>query len=327
VSRSRSFVAVASLLVLVALIAPAAAAPRIEPVPRLGHVFVIIGENTSRSQLSATKAPFQVGTLKPASAWLTDYSATTHWSTANYIAMTSGQYTDCEQLDLGPADCHQGVENIFHELTAAGISWQEWNESMPEPCALESAGKSVDGNSYRVKHNPAVYYDNVEGTGGTWSATDRSSECLDQVIPTGGTGFNDMQGFEGALMHRTFARFNFIVPNQCEDGHDNCPPKGNGITAYDGFLAREVPLIQDVMGPNDLLIVTYDEGQGAGPNHGDKFGGGNVAFAVYGALVAPGVYKESSNHYGLLRTLEDGFRTGTHAGAAATTYPIGTIWK
>ena len=139
--------------------------PEAQPVARLGHVFVIIGENTSRSQLTASKAPFQIETLKPTSAWLTNYSATTHWSTANYIAMTSGQYTDCEQLDLGPADCHQGVENIFHELSVAGVSWQEWNESMPEPCALESVGKSVDGNCYRVKHNPAVYYDNVEGLG------------------------------------------------------------------------------------------------------------------------------------------------------------------
>jgi hypothetical protein len=327
VTKKRLLVIVVSLAAMTALLVPAAAAPRRKPVPRLGHVFVIIGENTSRSQLTASKAPFQVETLKPSSAWLTSYSATTHWSTANYIAMTSGQYTDCEQLDLGPADCHQGVENIFHELTVAGVPWQEWNESMPEPCALESAGKSVDGNSYRVKHNPAVYYDNVEGSGGVWSATGRSPECMTNVISTGGTGFNDMGTFNAALEDRTFARFNFIVPNQCEDGHDNCPPAGNGIKAYDTFLAKEVPLIQGAMGANDLLIVTYDEGQGAGPNQGDKFGGGNVAFAVFGQQVAPGVYDEASNHYGLLRTIEDGFRIRTHAGAAGTTSPIGTIWR
>lgn len=325
-TRLRLLVALAALTLATSAFAPAAGASG-TAVPAFGHVFVIVGENTSLSQLKASNAPFQIRTLKPASAWLTHYSATSHWSTANYIAMTSGQYTECEQLDLGPADCHQPVENLFHELTVSGVSWRSWMESMPEPCALESSGKSVDGNSYRVKHNPAVYYDNVEGVGGVWSATDRSSGCLHNVIPTGGTGFNDMSAFNTTLRDGTYGRFNFIVPNQCEDGHDNCPPSGNGIVAFDDFLAREVPLIQDVMGPNDVLIVTYDEGQGAGPNQGDKFGGGIVEFAVYGAQVAPGVYKQASNHYGFLRTMEDGFGIGTHAGAAATTSPITKIWR
>lgn len=325
-TRNRIVVAFAALVVTAFAYAPVSAAPP-KTVPSFGHVFVIIGENTSLSQLNATNAPFQMRKLKPQSAWLTNYMATSHFSTANYIAMTSGQYTACEQLDLGPADCHQGIENIFHELTVAGVSWQEWNESMPEPCALESTGKSVEGNSYAVKHNPAVYYDNVEGVGGVWSATAKSLECLTKVIPTGGTGFNDMSAFNSALTARTFARFNLIVPNECEDGHDNCPPSGNGITAFDSFLAQEVPLIQGVMGPDDLLIVTYDEGQGGGPNQGDKFGGGIVEFAAYGAHVAPGVYGQASNHYGFLRTMEDGFRTKTHAGAAATTSPILSIWR
>jgi len=325
VVRSRIVLVVTALVVLVLSTMGVQAKPA---VPAFGRVFVIIGENRSLSQIKVGKAPFQIETLKPQAAWLTNYSAITHWSTANYIAMTSGQYIKCEQLDLHPDACNQDVENLFHELTVAGIPWKEWNESMPEPCYLENFGKSTDGNSYRVKHNPAAYYANVEGQGGVWSAEHRSQLCMDNVVPTGDTGFNDMSDFNVALATGDVGRFNFIVPNQCEDGHDNCPPKGNGIVAFDQFLAREVPRIQAVMQPNDILVVTYDEGSSpsAGPNHGDKFGGGIVEFAVLGDLVEPGVYHEASNHYGFLRTMEDGFGIPTHAGAAATTDPITSIW-
>jgi hypothetical protein len=295
-------------------------------VPAFGRVFVIIGENTSLSQLKAKNTPYQITTIMPQSAWLTDFSATSHFSTSNYVGMTSGQYIECEQLDLHPDACNQDVENLFHELSTAGISWRSWMESMPEPCYLDNFGTSKDGNSYRPKHNPALYYANVEGEGGVWSAEHKSAECLANVLPMGGTGFNDTSAFESALAAGDVGRFNLIVPNQCEDGHDNCPPKGNGIVAYDDFLAREVPLIQDVMGPDDLLIVTYDEGQGGGPNQGDKFGGGIVEFAVMGDSVVPGIYGSPTNQYGFLRTMEDGFGITTHAGAAATTPPITQIW-
>ena len=167
--------------------------------PAFGNVFVLVGENTSLSQLNAKDTPFQTGTVRPNSAWFTNFYGTTHWSLANYVAMTSGQFNDCQRDDLGPADCHQNVDNLFHQLDVAGISWREWMESMPAPCTLESTGLSKNGNSYRVKHNPAIYFDNIEGAGGVWSATDRSAECLRNVVPAGGTGFNDMSRLNRAL--------------------------------------------------------------------------------------------------------------------------------
>ena len=75
----------------------AASATRAEGVPAFGHVFLIIGENTTYSHLTATNAPYLMGMIKPHSAWLTSYYATTHWSQANYVALTTGQFTACEQ--------------------------------------------------------------------------------------------------------------------------------------------------------------------------------------------------------------------------------------
>ena len=328
--RLRSLVLVASFSIMLPAVLPTPAGADDTGVPHPGHVFVIIGENTLLSELSMDKAPYQLGTIKPEAAWLTNYWGINHYSTSNYVAMTSGQFLLCHQLDLKPVDCNQDVPNLFNELDTAGVSWTEWNESMPEPCYLVSAGESRTLNSYRVKHNPAVYYAGVEGAGGVWSATNKSAECTNNVISTGGTGPNDTSAFDAALAASTgLARFNYIIPNQCEDAHDNCKPEGNAIKQFDNFLAREIPKIQasPQFGPNDLIIVTYDEGGGGGPNRGDKFGGGNIAFAVIGALVHPAIYATRYDHYSLLRTWEDMFGVPTHAGAAATASPIDNIWR
>src|SRR3954463_15511003 len=128
------------LLALVTSVAPAHATGGAEGVPAFSHVFLIVGENATYSQLTANNAPYQELHLRPDAAWLTNYWATSHYSTSNYVAMTSGQYTRCEQEDIKPIDCHQDTTNIFNQLTSAGTSWKEWNESMPSPCYLLNAG-------------------------------------------------------------------------------------------------------------------------------------------------------------------------------------------
>ena len=313
----------------------------LEGVPSFGHVFVIVGENTDLSQLTKKSAPYQTGFIRQHSAWLTNFWGTSHYSTSNYIGMTSGQFLPCHQADDPPATCNQNVTNLFGQLTAAQIPWTEWNESMPAPCYLVNAGSSKTFNSYKVKHNPAVYYADTEGAGGVWGSTlnglqGTSPTCLDNVISTGGTGTNDTSALDAALASGNVSRFNYIIPNQCEDAHDNCGPTNNRVLQYDQFLQREVPKILNSPAftgdPNAVLIVTYDEGNGAGPNNADQqppgFGGGNIAFAVMGPLVHVGTYTGLHNQYGLLRTLEDGFGISTHpAGSGDPTPPISEIWN
>jgi phosphatidylinositol-3-phosphatase len=247
--------------------------------------------------------------------------------------MTSGQFTDCQQFDGSIASCHQDVENLFHQLDTAGVPWQSWMESMPAPCFVTSAGSAKTLNHYGAKHNPAIFYDNVEGQGGVWSAdpSGQSAECLTRDIPTGGTGPNDMSVFNRAVSTGNVGRFNFIVPNECEDGHDNCKPQGNGVAQFDAFLAREVPLIENspAFGSDGVLIITFDEGtSNRGPASSKQFsGGGNIAFAVVSPLARPGLYGNVFNHYSLLRTLEDGFGIIDHPANAATADAINTIWR
>ncbi len=300
-----------------------------EGVPALGHVFVIVGENTELIQVNPVDSPYLMDTIRPQAAWLTDYVAVTHYSESNYVAMTSGQFTSCEQNDGSPAACHQNVDNLFHQLDGAGISWQSWMESMPGPCYLSKTGSDANLNLYAPKHNPAVLYDDIEGSGGVWNATNPSAECTSQDIPAGTTGPNNMDYFNENLSAGTVARFNLIVPNECEDGHDNCMPAGNKVTQFDDFLAREVPLIEasPAFGSNGVIIVLFDEGALTGPHYADKFGnGGNVVFAVLSPLAVPGTYGGAFNHYGFLRTMEDGFRLDGYLANATRAAPINTIW-
>jgi hypothetical protein len=115
--------ALLGLLLVPALLAPAhASAAGLEGVPTFSNVFLIIGENTTYSQLTVGTAPYQESNLRPDAAWFTNYFATSHYSTSYYVAMTSGQYTRREQEDIKPIDRHQDTANIFNQLTDAGTS-------------------------------------------------------------------------------------------------------------------------------------------------------------------------------------------------------------
>jgi hypothetical protein len=315
--------------------------PSTDGVPQFGNVFVIIGENTELSALTKNNAPYLLGTIKPASAWLTNYWAATHYSESNYVAMTSGGFTPCMQKDGPISSCHENVPNLFNQLdvTYGPGAWQSWMESMPFACDISSAGSDKALNHYAPKHNPALIYDDVAGS---WSGTTLtpSAECQNQDItasainPDGSVPPDDMTAFNNALAFGDVSRFNFIVPNECEDGHSNCSPSGNEVGQYDAFLRREVPLITSspAWGPTSALFITFDEGTINSPNHADKFGqGGNVAFAVISPLANIGTYGNMWDHYSFLRTLQDGLGTSGlgylgNAGAPGES-SISTIWK
>ena len=115
-----------------------------------------------------------------------------------------------------------------------------------------------------------------------------------------------MSAFNTAVSTGATAQFNLVVPNECEDAHDNCPPPKTAVVQFDAFLENEVHLIQSG-DPDALIIITFDEGtSNKGPANSKQFaGGGNVVFLALGGQAAPNtVSNVPSNHYGLLKTLE-----------------------
>ena len=87
-----------------------------------------------------------------------------------------------------------------------------------------------------------------------------------------------MSVFDGALAAGSVARFNMIIPNDCENGHDRCGTH-NAVHQFDDFVAREVPKIEasPAFGADGLIVVVWDEGSDADPLH------------VGGALLGPQV--------------------------------------
>lgn len=299
-------------------------------VPAFDHVFVIIGENTNAASVTMRHTPYFVGTLMPEGGVLTDYEALHGGSLSDYIGLTSGAYAPCDinddlpyNFNSGKLTCHDSDPSVFHLLDQAGISWTEWGESMPNPCGFIDVGTDWGYNVYTTHHNPAVYYDDVEGARYSENfARPPSPECVERVLPMGSTAQQDTSAFDLALASGNVSKFNFIVPNDCEDGHDICGATGR-LGQFDDFLSREVPkiLASPAFGTDGLLVATYDE-WGDSTKH-DK----RVAFVAVGPLVKPGSTNAAAyNHYSLLRTLEDGYGLHPYLGAAATARSISGIW-
>jgi hypothetical protein len=322
----------------------ASASAGAQNVPALGHVFVIIGENTDYSHVTATNSPYTMLTLRPQSAWMSRYFAATHWSQANYVALMSGQFNHCQQQDGGIA-CHQDVDNLYHQLDLAGIGWKTWLEDEGARCGnlvpndttetLAATDCVPHGNcplvGFYTTGNPPINYDNIEGVGGVWSATAKSQECLDNDIYAGDAADRPMYIFDNALAAGEVPNFNLVLPNGCEDGEANCKPLNDRIRQFDAFLEREIPKIKasPAFGSDGVIIVTYDEDQRKDgmAKKNDLGSGGPVACFVISPLVHPGEYGGSYYHYSVLRTIEDGFGIGNHLAHAGDVSPITAIWR
>jgi hypothetical protein len=292
-------------------------------VPRFGHVFVIIGENTDYQHLTATNAPYLMTAVRPSSAWFTNYYAATHWSQANYVALTSGQFTACEQKDEGYA-CRDDVDNVFHQLDGLPMTWKTWLESGTAKCDTGSGGSCTSNDpcpltGFYTTGNPPIDYTDIS-----------YAECLANDIPAG-TPTDGMATFNSDLSSGNVPDFNFVIPNGCDDGEANCKPVNNGSTQFDNFLAREVPLIESSLafGSDGVIVITFDEDNrmgGLAAKNGLGSGGHTVC-ALISPLVRPGDYSAKTYSYSVLRTIQDGFGLGPYLGAAAQVGPLPVSWK
>jgi hypothetical protein len=315
----RKLTLLACCLLAAGSVAVSASGPRSRIVPRFGHVFLIVGENTSLQQLTPRSAPYLTGRFRDGAAWLTGYHALADGSLANYVAIVSGQYTRCEVNNAPPDHCHQRVGNLFSQLDASGLPWIAWMESAANPCDLSDSGAAWSKNIYSVHHNPVLYFTQIQG-GRYDEALRPSAECIRHDLPMGTTAADDTSAFDQALRRGRVGRFNLIVPNDCENGHDPCG--GSPVRGFDSFLARELPKIRSspAFGRDGVIVVTFDEGADAGRNRK------NVLLAVESPLARPGAYGGGYDHYSLFRTLEGGFGLPPLA-RSAKAHSIGVIWR
>jgi len=283
----RSFLYTALLCVLAALAfaMPAGAAP----LPKIGHVFVIVLENENADVTFGpdSPAPYLAEGLPARGVFLPNYYGVTHLSLGNYVAMVSGQgsnpqtQADCmvysqfaggafglDGQALGNGCVYPPtVKTIADQLTASGLTWMGYMEDMGNDTTREAAlcgrpqlntqdntQNATPTDQYAARHNPFVYFHSI---------VDDPVSCEQHDVP--------LDRFETDIRSaRTTANFSFITPNLCHDGHDTPCKNGEpgGLVSADTFLRRWVPIIlkSPAYTRDGMLVVTFDEAEAQGSN-------------------------------------------------------------
>src|SRR4051812_40607804 len=116
-------------------------APAPAAVPKLGHVFVIVGENTSPDELTPARAPYIARTLRPRAARVAhDLAFHGSKSLGQYMGLFTGTFSPCEAEDDSPDQCRRHRDSLFAQLEAAGHTWGEWDQSARGSCDGDDHG-------------------------------------------------------------------------------------------------------------------------------------------------------------------------------------------
>jgi len=230
--------------------------------------------------------------------------AVTHPSLPNYVAITSGGIHGQDTDTVEAGQIH--ATSLWDQLTAAGISWDVFQDAMPIACDTQHRYEDPAGTNglYVIHHNPGVIYASVYAS---------IKKCL-RVVPL------------SELRTSALPAVSFVTPNECDNFHGVFPRTAArfgykhciiGTAALkrrsDSWLAAHVTA-WTAAGAD--VLITWDEGA-------DKpLDPGNPLLVAVGAKVRPGVVSTGSyNHYSLLRTLEDSFSL-PHLAHATTVKPL-----
>lgn len=274
--------------------------------PPIQTVFIILLENESWTNVEGNvDAPYLNTTLLNMASRCESYYNVSdlHPSLPNYLWLEAG--TNFGILDdNGPDLGHQTTTNHFvSQLNSAGISWKTYHEDIDGTFI-----PLTDISGYAVRHNPFVYFDDVSGTNNPGFAYG-----IAHIRPYGELA-SDLQS-------NTVARYNFIKPDICNDGHDSCAPLYNPVKQVDAWLAAEVPKIlnSDAYKNNGALFITWDEAYPPDPRLG---------MIVLSPLARGNGYTNNIyyTHSSTLRTFQEIFGVGPFLGDAANATDLSDLF-
>lgn len=282
--------------VLPTLLAPAAtklatAVAALKGIPAFDHIFIVVEENHSYNQIIGSASAPYINSLAAKYGLATHFTAETHPSLPNYLAMiggdTFGITSDCTK-------CFVNAPNLIDRVEASGRSWKGYMESMPVPCTIGDAG-----TRYAQKHNPFIYFDDI-GTNPT--------RC-NKIVP-----YSELAA--DLTIKATTPNFVWITPNLCDDMH-NCT-----VSTGDSWLRNNLPTI--LYSPawtsqRSLLVITWDEG----------FGSSNQIPTLIIDPSAKPAYKSAVpyTHYSLLRTIEDSWGLQPLTKNDTSAVPMSDFWR
>jgi len=269
----------------------ALAAPARATAPHHDRVVVVVMENKSYDEVRTQ--PY-VASLLTQGATLSSSFAVTHPSQPNYFALW-GANTLVTNDNCPAAGSPYAIENLGQMCETHGLTWRAYSENL---AVAGSTACSYDGSAstglYTRKHDPWTYYANVT------HANERPYTDLAADIAGG-----------------TLPNLVFIIPNNCHNTHNST--SGCGIADGDAWLAANLPAMIAALGPNGLLVLTWDEDDSSASNH--------ILTALVGPVVIPGVQStQVVNHYTIVRMICEalGFPTFQRATQEAS---IAGVWK
>jgi phosphatidylinositol-3-phosphatase len=258
-------------------------------VPQFRHVIVIVFENHEVDDVLGRSAAPTFDRLASRYATVPQYTAITHPSLPNYLALVSGS---TQGIHSGCTDCLVPSRSLADTLSTAGKTWKTYAEGLPS-----TGFTGASSGRYAKKHNPFVYF-----------LRNLTRARLRRIVP--------LTQFKPDLRRRRLPTYSVVIPDLCHDMHD-CD-----LETGDAWLAAFLkPLLRGSVLERSVIFVTFDEGTT------DRGGGGRVATLALGPLVRRGAQATApTNHYGLLRTIEDGLRL-PRLGWSAGAKPIVDIWR
>jgi acid phosphatase len=276
-------------------------------VPQFTHVFIVMEENHSYSQVIGNSSMPYLNGLATSYGLATQYYADAHPSLPNYFELTVGEGLSITGLQ---GDSYNGVvtqDNVVRALTAAGKTWKSYAESLPSVGYLGG-----DSGAYLQHHNPFVYFSDVQG----------STAQAGNIV--------QFSQFAGDLAANTLPDYSFIVPNVYDDAH-NCPSGMSTCTddqelaAADQWLSNNIaPLLASPAFQNSLLIVVFDESVITDL----AYGGGQVAAVIVSPLAKTG-YQSTTlyQHDSTLRLMMEGLGVTDLPGGAASAPDMAEFFK
>ncbi|HEY4375326.1 MAG TPA: alkaline phosphatase family protein [Burkholderiales bacterium] len=353
-------------------------AMNIEGIPRYDHIFVVMLENKATLSIKNTAyAPKIVSWLNRGNQFTT-YFATGNPSEPNYTALGAADdfgITDDNQWNCGAtganatrdveptktqpglanspftSPCAQatnhnitGAPNLFNALTAHGMQWRTYSESMnpgqdfrtdsiadatvaaaDHVYAPGTAGNNtttigdatnllaLPAGLYKTKHHPGMAYQNVRSAP-EFKASNRTlgggqwdSVLLNSTKYTVPQGYS-LDQFGDDIQSGDVGQINFVVPDQCDDMH------GIGVAGSKGTASDCSSVANNFGGTTGGAIITR------GDNYVDGF---------MNRLTASPLWQNQNKRIAVVLMFDEGNATsgfnsccGWNAGKLATTAPL-----
>lgn len=266
---------------------------------RYKHVFYVVEENREYGQIVGNPGAPNLNQLANTYGVATAYYGTSHPSEPNYVAMIGGSdYGIKDDAPYNSAGHTINQPSLASQLEGAGLSWKDYQQSLPFPGFTGTAYPAASNALYASKHNGFMNFASIQN----------SPSELAKVVP--------IEQLNTDLPQDTVPSFSFIVPDQCHDMHGlaSCPNGATNVTVADTYAGQLVKAIMSSNAwklGNNAIVLTFDEGNTTLGCCDANPGGGRVLTIVI-ANHGLGAVQDATpaNHYSMLQTIERAFGLG-----------------